>query len=760
MSNLEIIQIEDCKSLTVVSDELEDAVKEKDDSMEKFSTNDEIKENRKILQTDQIVTDDSNSCKLNVINDLFKSESNENILSDENETDSDLEEYTLAFFDSDSDVRTVLDEKEIVDNLSDCYSVRENDDDNCKKIISNERDMEMKNYSSNDLIVSLNPNDEFLQENNTNEFNREKMIDNCSNDLSKDDTFTTADFEELENLEILDIFYQSNDEQISIDLSVDSELNKFVLEEEEEKEKEEEEEDNNLIKQDNIVEVGKRLEKLASMLFENSSESRLETFDDMLYYLNSEDAITVMNMKEQVEMIEDNHAKTLATLLDSARYKSEEEVNEISQKIIQQKRKIKDSKKESLKDLAVEFLEFEELLMERKTIAEVDNCENSQLDDDELEESVFENQRSPFMEMPLTKDEVTENYRIKVMEKDLKNIITDVNAKFSNNLEVVNEEESESHDPNVDIKKEQDDLINLENVSSEEKSIVQFIEENFITGVIESTFNSMIDDTLELPDNDPTSIIKNKEIIVTDEDKNYENNLKTGETIQKQSENEELKDSTKTNLIETVSPSNENSQTPIDEKIVNKIDDSYESLLADFAEKENRPYIKGKVYDYDEKKHGVRMTEKFIKKHCKEHKLYQTPWLNDVLYLHYKGFTFIENLEKYTGLITLWLESNGIREIANLENQSELKCLYLHHNIINKIENLEYLTKLDTLNLAHNMIRKIENLDSLKYLNTLNLSYNFLQSRTDIEHLRSLEYLSILDLSHNRIDTFDIVDVR
>lgn len=31
------------------------------------------------------------------------------------------------------------------------------------------------------------------------------------------------------------------------------------------------------------------------------------------------------------------------------------------------------------------------------------------------------------------------------------------------------------------------------------------------------------------------------------------------------------------------------------------------------------------------------MTEEAIKKQCKEMKLYQTPHLNDVLYLHYKG---------------------------------------------------------------------------------------------------------------------------
>jgi hypothetical protein len=31
------------------------------------------------------------------------------------------------------------------------------------------------------------------------------------------------------------------------------------------------------------------------------------------------------------------------------------------------------------------------------------------------------------------------------------------------------------------------------------------------------------------------------------------------------------------------------------------------------------------------------MTKEAIKKHCRELKLYQTPHLNDVLYLHYKG---------------------------------------------------------------------------------------------------------------------------
>jgi len=41
------------------------------------------------------------------------------------------------------------------------------------------------------------------------------------------------------------------------------------------------------------------------------------------------------------------------------------------------------------------------------------------------------------------------------------------------------------------------------------------------------------------------------------------------------------------------------------------------------------------------------MTKEVLLKHCKENKLYRTPYLNDVLYLHYKGSSSVFSTEHY-----------------------------------------------------------------------------------------------------------------
>ncbi|KAL7555290.1 hypothetical protein ACHAWF_018993 [Thalassiosira exigua] len=152
------------------------------------------------------------------------------------------------------------------------------------------------------------------------------------------------------------------------------------------------------------------------------------------------------------------------------------------------------------------------------------------------------------------------------------------------------------------------------------------------------------------------------------------------------------------------------------------------------------------------------MTKAELQKIALEHGGYSTAHLNDILYLHFKGYRRIENLEGYTALKALYLHSNGFGKIENLSHLRELRCLFLQRNALTKIEGLHGLESLVQLDLSENNIKLVEGLSHLPNLTTLNLSKNALKDAGSILHLKDCTKLTSVDLTKNQLSGVDIVD--
>ena len=149
-----------------------------------------------------------------------------------------------------------------------------------------------------------------------------------------------------------------------------------------------------------------------------------------------------------------------------------------------------------------------------------------------------------------------------------------------------------------------------------------------------------------------------------------------------------------------------------------------------------------------------RMDKQSLLSICKKQKLFETPHLNDILYLQQQGFGVIENLEPYCNIVTLFLSNNGIKRISGLSKLGKLRMLYLNSNMIHVIEGLPI--NLEYLNMSNNLVEEISGVSQLP-LHTLILSHNRINHPISIKNLPSS--ITSLDLSFNTLDLTQIESI-
>jgi dynein assembly factor 1 len=157
---------------------------------------------------------------------------------------------------------------------------------------------------------------------------------------------------------------------------------------------------------------------------------------------------------------------------------------------------------------------------------------------------------------------------------------------------------------------------------------------------------------------------------------------------------------------------------------------------------------------------GTEMTKQELRKIIDSDRrmYYRTVELNDKLYMHYKGWRELKNLDDWTGLKTIYAECNAFSEITGLQNCRQMRSLFLQENCIKRISGLENMPELWSLNLSSNFIERIEGLEGCHGLNTLIIAKNKIGfgGIADLDKLADSNICSV-DLQDNRIDDPDVV---
>ncbi|KAG7669594.1 hypothetical protein Ndes2526B_g05940 [Nannochloris sp. 'desiccata'] len=153
----------------------------------------------------------------------------------------------------------------------------------------------------------------------------------------------------------------------------------------------------------------------------------------------------------------------------------------------------------------------------------------------------------------------------------------------------------------------------------------------------------------------------------------------------------------------------------------------------------------------------MQLTKAALKAICREHNLYMTPSLNDVLYCNSGGFTTLTGLEAYCNVKSVFFENNALTDLSTMPSLPFLKCLYLQNNAIKSLEGLDTKApSLHSLNVSRNQLASLDRLN-LAELSTLLCAENRLNDIESIAVLGKMTQLQTLDLQENELADFDVV---
>lgn len=272
----------------------------------------------------------------------------------------------------------------------------------------------------------------------------------------------------------------------------------------------------------------------------NDEEDKTENKEENNFVENKDTQMNLANVKiEKVVVSEsnviDSNLQKLAEITYSDRPKSHVEIHETIEKIVEEKRKIENRKKESLETLSKKFEEIDKFIADRYDISYASDKDPREFkipesfgndSSDSLDD--FQIDTENVGEVPLTKAEITENLKLEELEKELAN-------------------EMEEHKKLMD----------------EYQKIIA------------------------------TNLEEIQQVTLESESKQIYNDEENDKDIASQSRNDTSEE------LDQVSEK-------ITDTTAIKIDSESDDSFSEDLKEPERTYIKGKVYDFDEKKHGVR----------------------------------------------------------------------------------------------------------------------------------------------------------